>query len=488
MPILAMSQIVKRFGATVALDGVDLNVEAGEVHALVGENGSGKSTLMRILAGALSPDSGSMTLNGLDYRPRTPLDARRAGIAMIHQELSLCPHLSVTENIMLGLEEATVGFLSRQSMTKRAQDALAKLGHPYLNPSQPVSSLPIAMRQLVEIGRAVAIGSQVVVLDEPTSSLTEADVEHLYGVIETLRNDGKAVIYISHFLDEIQRIGDRLTVLRDGQFVGSQTVKGTTNEEIVAMMVGRKIESLYPRSERPIGEPILSVEGVAGRVRPAFASLELRRGEVLGVAGLNGSGRTELLRTVFGLDAVTAGTVTVGVVTGPASPSRRWAQGVGMLSEDRKLEGLALNMTIADNITMTSLRPGFVNPTNQGAAAQRWIKDLAIRCQGPNQAVGELSGGNQQKVALARLLHHGVDVLLLDEPTRGIDVGSKEQIYQLIDNLANEGKAVLVVSSYLPELLGICDRISVMSKGTLGVPHAVQGIDQESLMQEAVGA
>jgi ribose transport system ATP-binding protein len=487
MALLSMCGISKRFGATVALDHAGLEVGAGEVHALVGENGSGKSTLMRILAGAIQPDSGTMTLGGEPYFPRSPIDARRAGVAMIHQELSLCPHLSVAENVMLGVEESSAGILRRGEMRKKTQDALALLGHGDLDPDIEVQKLPIALRQLVEIARSVAIGSRVVVLDEPTSSLTEADVERLFGVVETLRSEGKAVIYISHFLDEIERICDRITVLRDGKNAGSMPVEGTTADEIVSRMVGRQIESMYPRSERTPGEPLLDVSELSGDGKPEEASITLHRREVVGIAGLNGSGRTEFLRAIFGLDRVRRGQVRIGVVTGPASPSRRWAQGMGMLSEDRKLEGLALNMSIADNITLASLSGLLVLPGKQESAAKEWIDKLAIRCQGPGQAVGELSGGNQQKAAIARLLHHGVDVLLLDEPTRGIDVGSKEQIYRLIDGLANEGKAVLIVSSYLPELLGICDRIAVMRKGHLGPAKEVGELDQESLMHEAVG-
>lgn len=483
--MISLHSMSKRFGATVALDGVDLEARSGEVLALVGENGSGKSTLMRILAGALTPDGGEMTLDGGPYRPRSPLDARRAGIAMIHQELSLCPDLSVWENVMLGMEDAAI--LPRTVMRQRVREALATLGHPDLDVDVTVDRLPIGLRQLVEIARSVAVGSKVVVLDEPTSSLTEADAERLFAVVDTLRKQGKAVIYISHFLDEIHRLADRILVLRDGKSVGQLPAKAP-DEQIVAHMVGREIEDMYPRSARTPGETVLSLQGLLSDPKVDEASLDLRRGEVLGIGGLNGSGRTELLRAVFGLQEVRGGEVRVGVVTGPASPARRWAQGVGMLSEDRKLEGLALEMSIAENITLASLRNPTLNPRAEVEAAARWIERLSIKCQGPMQPVGALSGGNQQKVAIARLLHHGVDVLLLDEPTRGIDVGSKEQIYALIDTLATEGKAVLMVSSYLPELLGTCDRIAVMRRGRLGAARPVAEVSQESLMHEAVGA
>lgn len=486
-----MRGITKRFGATVALSGVDLDVRNGEVHALVGENGSGKSTLMHVLAGALAQDAGTMSLAGLPYRPRNPMDARRGGIAMIHQELSLCGHLSVMENILLGMESSLLGVLRRGDMRDRAREALRWLGYESLDVETPVRSLPIAVRQVTEIARAVAVGSRVIVFDEPTSSLTEADAERLFEAIGILRGMGRAIVYISHFMDEIQRLSDRLTVLRDGQVTGTRLTAKTTADEIVTMMVGRKIESLYPRSDRTVGDVILDVSDLSGVTKPTGAGFTLRRGEVLGIAGLNGSGRTELMRVLFGLDPVRRGDIRLGVHSGSATPGRRWEQGAGLLSEDRKLEGLATPMSIADNMTLSSMRrmgpAGTVSPARQAAASAEWIKRLDIRCQGPGQPVRDLSGGNQQKVALARLLLHGVDVLLLDEPTRGIDVGSKEIIYRIIDEAALSGKAVLMVSSYLPELMGVCDRIAVMHKGELGEAVPVAEASEETIMREATG-
>ncbi len=486
--LLQMRGIGKRFGATVALNGVDLGVAAGEVHALVGENGSGKSTLMKILAGAIRPDEGTMTLDGSAYSPAKPADGRKAGIAMIYQELSIAGHLPIVDNVLLGMEDTWFGVLKRGDAARRVKAALAKLGQEELDLDVPARQFPLAVRQLVEIARAVAVGSRVVVLDEPTSSLTEADVLRLFAVVKKLRADGHAVLYISHFLDELHELADRMTVLRDGQLVGTRAMEGVTDETIVTMMVGRSIEEMYPRSPRNPGDPILEVNGLGGLFRPEKVSFTLRRGEVLGIAGLNGSGRTELLRVLFGLDAIKRGDVKLGVFQGPASPARRWAEGMGLLSENRKEEGLALDLSIADNITFTTLPRGLVNPSKLDQISTHWIEKLGIRCQGPEQRVGELSGGNQQKVAIARMLHHGVDVLMLDEPTRGIDVGSKEGIYRLIDETALSGKAILMVSSYLPELLGTCDRIAVMRKGVLGEPRNVEDVDQESLMREAVGA
>ena len=482
--LLRMEGVRKHFGATIALDGVDLVVHAGEVLALVGENGAGKSTLMKTLSGAHAPDAGQMWLNGQPYQPKHPQDARNAGVSMIYQELSLARHMTVMENIVLGMEPSVGPFVKWPEFRKRAEDAMAQLGRSDIRPDTPIHKLSIAEAQLVEIGRAIAVGCRVLVLDEPTSSLASNDIELLFKLVRRLKEQNIGIVYISHFLEEIRALCDRFTVLRDGKSVGSGEVAQTSNEQIIAMMVGRSVADLYPRSHRTRGEPVLEIKDVAGVKKPTAASLTLHKGEVLGIAGLVGAGRTELLRTIFGLDPIRTGQITFKAFTGPASPAQQWARGMGMVSEDRKLEGLALSLSIADNLTLASLGP-IVNPPAQAIASKRWIKRLAIRCREPAQPVGNLSGGNQQKVAISRLLEHGVDVLLLDEPTRGIDVGSKAQIYQIIDELACEGKAVLIVSSYLPELLGICDRIAVMAKGYLHPARLVSQITEHDIMAEA---
>ena len=484
--MLEAKGISKRYGATVALDEVDLTARAGEVHAVLGENGSGKSTLMKVLAGVVHPDSGTMTLGGTPFSPHSPADARRAGVAMIHQELSVCPDLDVAENVTLGAETTSVGVVRAGAARTLAREALAKMGYSDLDVSTPVRRLSPATRQIVEIARAVALQSRVVILDEPTSSLGRADVEALFAVMDVLRKEGKAVLFISHFLDEVRRVSDVATVLRDGRQVGVHAARSLGDDEIVKLMVGRSIEELYPRSPRTPGETVLSVRDLSGVFKPTEATLELRKGEVLGIAGLNGAGRTELLRLIFGLDPVRSGLVQVGAMGGPGSPALRWAQGVGLLSEDRKDEGLFLGLPIYENIGMASLTSAFVHPDQEAKIGAEWVERLRVKCQSSRQPVGELSGGNQQKVALARMLRHGVDVLLLDEPTRGIDVGSKEQIYRLIDDLAAEGKAVLMVSSYLPELLGVCDRIHVMRHGDLLPAVAAEDATQESLVAMAI--
>lgn len=482
-----MEGIRKRFGATIALAGVDLDVAPGEVLALVGENGAGKSTLMKTLSGAHQPDEGKMWLDGQPYEPRHPLDARTAGVAMIYQELALAKHLSVMENIVLGMEPTAGPIMKWGSIRATAAAAMQQLGRPDIPLTMPVGKLSVAEQQLVEIGRAVAVGCKVLVLDEPTSSLASRDIERLFDLVSRLKAQGKAIIYISHFLEEVSRISDRYVVLRDGKSVGGGHTADATHAKIISMMVGRDMKELYPRSPRTQGEEILSLQSLAGESKPQDASLTLHRGEVLGIAGVIGAGRTELLRTIFGLDKIRSGQIKLAAWEGSAKPGQRWSQGAGMVSEDRKNEGLALALSIGDNATLSKL-PMLVSPKMQDCWTQTWIQRLAIRCRNPRQPVGALSGGNQQKVALARLLHHDVDVLLLDEPTRGIDVGSKAQIYQMIDELACKGRAVLMVSSYLPELLGVCDRIAVMCKGRLGAATPIAQCSEHQIMLEATGA
>jgi len=490
-PRLEMRGVVKRFGATVALDGVDLEVRGGEVHALLGENGAGKSTLMKVLSGALLADAGSIELDGEHFQPRHPLDARRQGVGMIYQELSLAPHLSVEENVLLGMEPSRWGFVRRRKAREQVEAALAEMEHPEIHPQARVGELSVAAQQLVEIARSLVIQCRVLVLDEPTSSLGSEDVERLFRLVRRLQNQGLAIVYISHFLEEVQQIADRFTVLRDGCRVGGGQLADASMERIVEMMVGRELKEMFPRSRRTRGEVVLEVRDLQGRRGPRNAGFALCRGEVLGIAGLVGAGRTEMLRSLFGLERVQKGEIEQGSYIGPASPRQRLRQGMGLLSEDRKGEGLAAGLSLADNLTlsrMEGLGPGWmVLPGRQRRAAQRWIDRLEIRCQEAGQRVAALSGGNQQKVALARLLHHDVDVLLLDEPTRGIDVGSKAQVYELIDQLAGQGKGILLVSSYLPELLGIADRIAVMCRGCLGEARPVAEVDERQVMLEATG-
>ena len=495
VPRFEMRGVRKAFGPTVALAGVDLAVPAGEVCALVGQNGAGKSTLMSVLSGALQPDAGTMTLDGAPYAPRSPLEARRAGVAMIYQGLSLAPHLSVMDNIALGVEPARWGLIRRDEMRRRAKDALERLGHGDIRADAAVGDLSPAAQQIVEIARALDSECRVLVLDEPTSSLGHDDVRRLFERLARLKSEGLAIVYISHFLEEVKTVSDRFVVLRDGRNAGAGVTAASDPASIVGLMVGRSIDELYPHSARTAGEVLLQVEDLV----PGAASFELRRGEILGIAGLVGAGRTRLLRALFGLGPIVSGRVRLGVYAGPAPPDARWRQGAGFVSEDRTGEGLAAGLSVATNLTLSKLAglgPGFlVVPSRQEAAAGRWIDRLGIRTASPRQPIAALSGGNQQKVAVARLLHHEVDVLVLDEPTRGIDVASKAQIYALVDELvappAGSGrrpKAVLLVSSYLPELLGVCDRIAVMTRGRLNPPRPAAGWTEHDLLMAASGA
>jgi len=412
---------------------------------------------------------------------------------MIYQELNLALHLSAQENILLGAESAGAGWIDRKTSRERAQAALAQLGHEGLDLDRLAGDFSIAEQQIIEIARALLISPQVLIMDEPTSSLTQADTEKLFATITRLRARGVSIIYISHFLEECRLIADRYTVLKDGETVGSGEMSGASLDHIVTLMTGREVKELYPRTAHPMGAVVLEVKAAASKPRLRQATLQLRAGEVFGLGGLIGAGRTDLLRAIFGLDDLAAGEVCIlGAPTRAVGPRNRWGQGVGFLSENRKEEGLMLNQTITDNLTLTKLgafgRMGWINGGRQQAVAQRWVGELRVKCRDAGQLIGELSGGNQQKVALARLLEHPARIFLLDEPTRGIDVGSKAQIYQLVSELAAAGKAVVVVSSYLPELLGMCDTIGVMCRGELTAVRPRAEWSELEIMRAATGS
>ena len=490
--LLQLDGIRKRFGATVALDGVSIALEAGQVHALIGENGAGKSTLMNILAGAVRADEGTMTVSGAPYQPSTPLDASRRGVALIHQELSLCPHLTVAENILLGREPSRWGFFKRTEAESLAMDVLASFSHPDLKPGRLLGDLPLAARQVVEICRALAARATILLMDEPTSSLQRDDVTQLFALVRRLKGEGLGVIYISHFLEEVREIADVFTVLRDGSSVAAGPIASVSNAQLVAHMVGRSVDQLFPHRGAQPGAMALEVRDLVAPPVVRRASFTLRRGEILGIAGLMGSGRTELVRALFGLAPIASGAVRIAALpsTTADSPSRRIAQRVGYLSEDRKGEGLALPMSVADNLTLTGFSScatrGWLNLARQRTQARKWIRDLGIRATGPDEPVRTLSGGNQQKVAVGRLLVQDADVLLLDEPTRGVDIGSKAQIYEVVAEAASSGKAVLMISSYLPELFGLCDRLAVMSRGKLSAARPIAEWTPESVLHAAI--
>jgi len=483
---LEMRAIRKSFGSQAALDGVSLEVRAGEVHAIVGENGAGKSTLMKVLSGAHQPDGGQMWLDGTPYAPAHPQEARQRGVGMIYQELSIAPHLSVAENISLGREPRRGILLDRAALRSRAQSTLAELGHGQIDVDAPAGGLSISQQQIVEIARSLAMGCRVIVFDEPTSSLAQADVQRLYALIDNLSRRGLAVIYISHFLEEVRRLATRLTVLRDGRSIAVHEVDQVGDAQIVAEMVGRDIQDLYPRSVRKKGAVALEA------ILPDIGPITLHYGEILGLCGLVGAGRTEILQALFGLELKKDARIRKdGHTVGPG-PRHSWAARLGFVSENRKEEGLALSLSIGDNVCLPALgklgRLGFLSPARRRQNTGQWIQQLDIRCQSADQNVGNLSGGNQQKAAFARLLEADCEILLLDEPTRGIDIAAKAKIYATIDRLVTDPlqpRAIIMVSSYLPELLGVCDRIAVVRRGKIGHPYPVAETSSEQLMQEA---
>ncbi len=490
MSALSLSGLGKSFGQTVALDDVSLTIERGSVHALLGENGAGKSTLLSIVAGLYAPDRGTMALSGRPFSPSSPDDARRGGVAIVPQEPTLALSMTVRENVTLGREPTRLGLVDRKAGGLLCRRALARLGAD-IDPEAELADLRPADRQLVAIARALAQAEpRVVILDEPTSSLAAKEAELVLAAVGELRKGGAAVLYVSHHLPEVRQVADRVTVLRAGRVVHDSELGELSVHELADLIVGRSL-ARSQRNAREPGEVLLEVESLVGVRLPKRASFQLRRGEILGIAGLVGSGRTELVRALFGLDAVKSGRVRLAGLDAQQSPRGRLAAGLGLISEDRKGEGLMLPMSVSDNVTITHL-PGWlggalVSRKRQGELTQKLIERLGIRARGPASVASSLSGGNQQKVAIARLLFADVDVFLLDEPTRGIDPQSREAIYQLFDELAAAGKAVLWISSQLEELMRVCDRVAFMSRGELGASEPMQQHDEASLLARAGG-
>ncbi len=490
---LEMRHITKTYPGVRALEDVSFDLRQGEVHALVGENGAGKSTLMKILAGAQPKDSGEILINGELVHIDSPQKAMDEGVSIIYQEFNLVPYLNAAENIYLGREPraAIPGFVDFGTMYRESQRIIDKLG-VRLNVRTPVNRLSIAQQQMVEIGKATSKECKIIVMDEPSATLTEHELQSLFALIRQLKGEGVSIVYISHRLEEIFEICDRVTVLRDGHWIATNEIADLDREQIIRLMVGRELKQMIPKEAVPPGEPVLHVRNVTRKGVLHDVSLSVRKGEVLGIAGLVGAGRTELARAIFGADRIDRGTIEVyGKTVRIRSPQEAIRLGIGLVTEDRKAQGLILGMVVRENITLANLgaisRMNFIMAGREREVARKYVADLQVKTPSIDQTVQNLSGGNQQKVVLAKWLFTDSRILIFDEPTRGIDVGAKTEIYQLMNALAGRGCAIIMISSELPEILGMSDRILVMHEGTIAGELSRAEATQEKIMHLATG-
>jgi ABC-type sugar transport system ATPase subunit len=491
-PLLDVSAVEKSYPGVRALRGVSFALAAGEVLAVVGENGAGKSTLIKVLAGAVGPDAGRVRIDGHDLPPGRPADARRAGVAVIYQEFSLVPALTAAENVFLGRESGWLGWLDKRGERQRAAELFRRLGMD-IDPAAPVRHLTVAQQQVVEIAKALAADARILVMDEPTAALTPPEADRLFAIIREVRRQGVGVIYISHRLAEVFAVADRVLVLRDGAQVAVRDIGDVNRDELVELMVGRRIDQEFPPRTPAIGEPRLVVNDLRRGDAVRGVSFQVRRGEVLGLTGLVGAGRTEVARLIFGADRRDGGTIAVdGERVDVRTPRDAIRAGIALLTEDRKGQGLILAHPVRDNFALPNLgawsRVGVLDRRREQAAYRAAADRMRIKAAGPGVAAGTLSGGNQQKVVLAKWLERDCRVVIFDEPTRGIDVGAKYEIYQLIHDLTARGVAVLVISSELPEVLGLADRILVMHGGRItGEVTDVATATQEQILRLAMG-
>ena len=488
--LLEMKNIHKRFPGVYALKGVSLQLRPGEVHALLGENGAGKSTLIKVLGGIYEKDEGELFIEGRPVEIGSVEQARAAGVSIIHQELVLVPYLSVTENVFLGRElRGKTGLIDKDAMVRATGQALREFGLA-LSPTALVADLNIAQQQMVEIVKAVSFNAKIIVMDEPTSSLSDKEVDALFENVKKLTARGIGIVYISHRMSELQQIADRVTVLRDGEYIATKNVADTTNDELVALMVGRQLENYYTRTFNACTEPLLEVQGLCSS-RVHDVSFTLKKGEILGFAGLVGAGRSETMQAIFGLDKITAGSVKLeGQELAGKKPEAILDAGISLVPEDRKNEGIFPTMSISFNMTLKVLKDFMrgirVNTDKERAIVTQYFNDLSVKAPGPDTAIGSLSGGNQQKVIIGSWLASHPKVLILDEPTRGIDVGSKSEIYAIMNELAKTGVSILMVSSELPEILNMSDRVVVMCGGEITAVLDRTEATQEKIMQHAV--
>jgi ribose transport system ATP-binding protein len=491
---LHMEGISKSYDGTQALRGVDFSAAIGEVHAIVGENGAGKTTLVKILAGALERDAGEILLDGNPVELGTPLRARLLGIRAVHQEFSLVPHLTVTENILMGqMPTARLKWwVDWPEARRRAEEILQGIGFTGINVRTPVSRLSVSHQQMVEIAKAVAERPRILILDEPSAVLSQEELKRLFALIRTLREESTLILYISHRLDEVFEVADRITVLKDGELVGTVHSQERDQGQLIKMMVGRTLGEIYPGRHTQPGEEILSVRGLSQEGSFTDISFSLARGEILGLFGLVGSGRTQVARCIFGAEPLSSGEIRLeGKVIRPKSPRDAVKAGIALLTEDRKRDGLVMNCPIRDNVILATMeqvsRWGFLNRRQQDAQVRSKVQELDIRPPQVGRLVRQLSGGNQQKVVLAKWLLSQAKVLILDEPTRGVDVATKVEIYHIIGDLANKGIGILFISSELPEILGMSDRVLVMQEGRLVGEFTRAEASEENLLAAAAG-
>lgn len=492
MPILEMKNISKSFPGVRALSDVNLRAFSGEVMALLGENGAGKSTLMKILSGVYKRDEGSIKIEGREVEINNIKDAQNLGISIIHQELSLLPNLTIYENLFLG-NEILGGFkLNKREMIKKSEELLKSFDFT-VSPKTLTKELTVGEMQMVEIIKAVSKDAKIIIMDEPTTALTEVETEKLFKIIERLKNNNVAIIYISHRMEEIFKICDKITVLRDGSFIGEEDVKGITKDKLISMMVGRKLEEQFPRIETKIGNSILKVENISWKDKIKDVSFEIKEGEILGIAGLMGSGRTEVAKLIFGEYKKSSGQVFIeGKKAEINSPKDAIREGIAYLSEDRKKEGLILKLSVLENMTLSNLKKyeskvKRIDRSKELEDCKAYTKKLLIKTSSPNQLIKNLSGGNQQKVIIAKWLLTSPKVFIIDEPTRGIDVGAKKEIYQILNELKAQGKGIIMISSDMEEILGVSDRILVMHEGRITGEIERDKANQEIIMKYAVG-
>lgn len=488
--ILQINNISKSFSGIKVLDNISFALEKGKVHALMGENGAGKSTLMNILVGLLQADKGEVLLENEVLLGLSVHAILEKGIAMIHQEIVMVPELSVAQNIFLGKESHRFTWLNETEINVKSKRILADLKLD-ISPKIKIKNLSIADRQMVEIAKAISNNAKIIIMDEPTSALSDKEVETLFGLIEKLKSQGIAIIYISHKMDEIFRISDTITVLRDGKLIITQKAEDLNHQTLIKLMVGKEVSELFPSSTTELGETLLSVNNLRRKNIFRDINFEVKSGEVLGMAGLVGAGRSEIVRAIGGLDKIDAGTIKIkGEIVNINSPSDAIKLGIGFVSEDRKALGFVPQMTVKENISLSSLQRfskiGFVNTKEESFLTEKFFDDLKVKASGLGQKLINLSGGNQQKVVIAKVLMSNPKIIILDEPTRGIDVGAKFEIYKLINTLKSKGLAIILISSEMPEILGLCDRILVLSKGKQMAILSNKEVTQEKIMQYAI--